>query len=472
MRRDYAVSETAEPPRPRPGWCFSLDVEARELLEGFGEQFFIWCREYGYDRTLQALGATLRDFLTNLDALHDHLATNMFPGMRAPSFRCSDGSDGEILLHYYSVRRGLEPIVIGIVKTVARELHSTQIDMEVVQPIDDDHDHVVFRIREVECVQESAPASVDRSPVIRQRSFKPDLSYLERFTWLPVPPSQFCVIFPFHIIFDENHYIRQLGVSLYRVISASGINCDNLRMNDIFDVERPQGMTLEFHEIISHINMVFILVSRHPNRDEALRLKGQMVYLSHPSPSGDGQMLFLCSPRVSDLVELKGRQLYLSDLPLHDATRDLMLLDDTRASQHIQIVKLEEVNTQLNVAHRELADAHVDLAKEKELTDKLLYSMFPVQVATQLKQNEPVPAETFASVTILFSDIVGFTAICAESRPSDVVTMLDALYKEFDALTKENRLYKVDLINSYIYPFFLICFRLRRLGMLIWSSAA
>eukprot|EP00118_Oscarella_pearsei_P025486 m.308265 g.308265 ORF g.308265 m.308265 type:complete len:699 (+) comp43651_c0_seq1:3181-5277(+) len=422
-------------------------VTSLELLEGFGEQFFIWCREYGYDRTLQALGATVRDFLTNLDALHDHLATNMFPGMRAPSFRCSDGPDGELYLHYYSVRRGLEPIVIGIVKTVARELHNTKVEMKVIQPFTKDHDHVIFSIREIE-LEEVVTSSTDRSAVVRQRSFKPDLSYLDRFTWLPVPPNQFCVIFPFHIIFDANYYIRQLGVSLYRVITSSGLSFEELRMNDIFDVERPQGMSLDFNEIISHINMVFILISRNANKSEALRLKGQMIYLSHPSPSGDGQMLFLCSPRVSDLVELKGRQLYLSDLPLHDATRDLMLLDDTRASQHIQIVKLEEVNTQLNEAHSELADAHGDLAKEKDLTDKLLYSMFPFQVATQLKKNKPVPAETFASVTILFSDIVGFTTICGQCPPADIVGMLDVLYKEFDAITKENGLYKVETIGD------------------------
>ena len=51
----------------------------------------------------------------NLDALHDHLAT-IYPGMKAPSFRCSEGpEEGTIILHYYSDRPGLESIVIGIV---------------------------------------------------------------------------------------------------------------------------------------------------------------------------------------------------------------------------------------------------------------------------------------------------------------------------------------------------------------------
>lgn len=51
--------------------------------------------------------------------------------MRAPSFRCSDGEDGSLILHYYSEREGLEYIVIGIVKTVAREIHKTDVEIKV-----------------------------------------------------------------------------------------------------------------------------------------------------------------------------------------------------------------------------------------------------------------------------------------------------------------------------------------------------
>lgn len=54
--------------------------------------------------------------IQNLDALHDHLGT-LYPGMKAPSFRCTERpEDGALILHYYSDRPGLEHIVIGIVK--------------------------------------------------------------------------------------------------------------------------------------------------------------------------------------------------------------------------------------------------------------------------------------------------------------------------------------------------------------------
>lgn len=93
-----------------------LQTPANDILEMFGRMFFEFCQESGYDKILQILGATPRDFLQNLDALHDHLAT-IYPGMRAPSFRCTERpDDGVLVLHYYSERPGLEYIVIGIVK--------------------------------------------------------------------------------------------------------------------------------------------------------------------------------------------------------------------------------------------------------------------------------------------------------------------------------------------------------------------
>jgi len=86
--------------------------------------------------------------LENLDALHDHLST-IYPGMKAPSFRCTENEDGTFILHYYSERPGLEFIVIGLVKIVASKLHKSQVECKIIKSKGEDGcDHVQFQIIE------------------------------------------------------------------------------------------------------------------------------------------------------------------------------------------------------------------------------------------------------------------------------------------------------------------------------------
>ena len=63
--------------------------------------------------------------------------------------------------------------------------------------------------------------------------------------------------------------------------------------------------------------------------------------------------------------------MYLSDIPIHDATRDLILLSEQHSAENKLKEKLEELTDQLQKTSKELE-------YEQRLADRLLYDILPV----------------------------------------------------------------------------------------------
>ncbi|HEY9742300.1 MAG TPA: adenylate/guanylate cyclase domain-containing protein [Coleofasciculaceae cyanobacterium] len=97
---------------------------------------------------------------------------------------------------------------------------------------------------------------------------------------------------------------------------------------------------------------------------------------------------------------------------------------------------------------RQFASALRALAMEQMKSERLLLNILPSPIAQQLKREECTIADSFAEVTVMFADIVGFTELAAETEPIELVEILNVIFSEFDQLTEEHGLEKIKTIGD------------------------
>jgi adenylate cyclase len=91
------------------------------------------------------------------------------------------------------------------------------------------------------------------------------------------------------------------------------------------------------------------------------------------------------------------------------------------------------------------------LRLEQEKSESLLLNILPKPVADRLKEGHGVAVDSFEEVTVLFADLVDFTAMAATRSPAEVVRWLNLIFSEFDRLAELHQLEKIKTIgDSYM----------------------
>jgi adenylate cyclase len=116
----------------------------------------------------------------------------------------------------------------------------------------------------------------------------------------------------------------------------------------------------------------------------------------------------------------------------------IYILDNSRYMSWVKSKKIEK--------QRE------ELKSDKEKIDKLLLNILPEPVAQELKDQGYVKPVFYDSVTIVFTDFVGFTKIAETLTPDQLVRELDEAFSRFDRIMDKYGLEKLKTIgDAYMY---------------------
>ncbi|NJL00704.1 MAG: PAS domain-containing protein [Spirulinaceae cyanobacterium SM2_1_0] len=88
------------------------------------------------------------------------------------------------------------------------------------------------------------------------------------------------------------------------------------------------------------------------------------------------------------------------------------------------------------------------LQQQQQRSEQLLLNILPAPIAEQLKQGSGSIADQFDQATILFADIVGFTALAGQMSAKEVVFLLNHIFSLFDKLVEWHELEKVKTIGD------------------------
>jgi PAS domain S-box-containing protein len=100
----------------------------------------------------------------------------------------------------------------------------------------------------------------------------------------------------------------------------------------------------------------------------------------------------------------------------------------------------------IDISHQKSIEE--SLRAEQEKSENLLLNMLPQEIVRQLKSSSNTIASRADNVTILFADIVDFTALATRISPNELVNVLNQIFSSFDMLADQLGLEKIKTIGD------------------------
>ncbi len=137
-------------------------------------------------------------------------------------------------------------------------------------------------------------------------------------------------------------------------------------------------------------------------------------------------------------IDAARREQIRLEIKVKNRTREIQQQNQKIAAQKL---KIEEERNKV-VKQQKL------LQIEKDKTEKLLKNVIPASTAEELKKRGKARARAYKTVSVLFTDFVGFTKISDRTQPTELVKKLDVYFTKFDEIIVKNNLEKIKTIGD------------------------
>lgn len=107
--------------------------------------------------------------------------------------------------------------------------------------------------------------------------------------------------------------------------------------------------------------------------------------------------------------------------------------------------RMDQYSTSLEMI---VAEKTQNIVAEKAQAEELIYQMLPKFIAEELKLGKHVAPESFDSVTIFFSEILGFKEWTVKSLPDETIDLLNEIYAVIDGVITNYNVYKVETVTD------------------------
>ena len=120
-------------------------IASDDFLKEIGEYWISYTGNGDYRDIFKLAGNNFVSFLENINTIHSRVAV-IFPTLTPPIFQCVDVEANSLRLEYYSKRKGLSPMIFGLIKGLGHRFNTrVEVKQESLGAKDKDCD--VFLIR-------------------------------------------------------------------------------------------------------------------------------------------------------------------------------------------------------------------------------------------------------------------------------------------------------------------------------------